>query len=31
MRTATLPCNYNGCIAIALMSLIAVLATSILY
>ena len=32
MRTAAhAPCQYNGCIAIALLSLIAVLATTIFY
>ncbi len=32
MRTASLmPSNYNGCIAIALLGLVAVLATSIFY
>jgi hypothetical protein len=32
MRTAEkAPCQYNGCIAVALMSLFAVLATTIFY
>jgi hypothetical protein len=32
MRTAaSAPCQYNGCIAVALLSLFAVLATTIFY
>jgi hypothetical protein len=33
MRTASMPtaCNYNGCIAVALLGLFAVLATAVFY